>query len=187
MYASAMKFCGAAELCGIGHPRSEPMDYQWPDILAQVAAQKAGLIVAITREQNEQEARLMKDKGFAAVYKFTNPRTGNVGVLWIKDMTGTGGPVTKLPDYVTAPSYPDPMPVAETGYPRLRLGQPTARGAVQALNAQIDAMFTPPPSSWAAPEPCRRVIHLDSEHQPPYTGGVGEASSPSPRTEPAIY
>jgi len=100
VYTSSMKFCGAMELCGIGYPQGEPMDYEWPAIEEQVKAQKAGLLISICREHKPQEAQLMRDRGFAPVYKFTNPRTGNVGVLWIKDYTGAGGPVTKLPERI---------------------------------------------------------------------------------------
>lgn len=108
MYASAMKFCGAMELCGIGFPRGEPMDKQWPDVEAQMAAQKAGLLVAITREIHPQEEELMRTKGFAPVYRFTNPRTGNVGVLWIKDFTEAGSAVTKLPESIQ-PAWTPPV------------------------------------------------------------------------------
>src|SRR5512139_736436 len=110
MYASAMKFCGAMELCGIGYPRGQSYDQPWPEIEAQVAAQRAGLLVAITRDRDPEEANLMRAKGFAAVYQFTNPRTGNPATLWIKDFTGCGGPVTKLPKTVAWTGGPPGLP-----------------------------------------------------------------------------
>lgn len=100
MYASAMKFCGAMELCGIGYPTNEPIYSSWDDILAQVKAQKAGLLVAITRGHKPIEGEFMQEKGFAPVYQFTNPRTGTVATLWIKDFTLEGMPVTKFPDSI---------------------------------------------------------------------------------------
>lgn len=110
MYASALKFCGAMELCGLGFPRGEPADHDWPDVEKQIAAQKAGLVIAIARESQPEQSEMLKTKGFVPVYSFTNPRTSNVGVLWIKDTTGSEGSVTRLPQYITANQYPNPMP-----------------------------------------------------------------------------
>lgn len=157
-----MKFCGAAELCGIGWPRGEPMDSVWPEIEAQVAAQKAGLLISICREHKPEEADLMKSKGFVAVYKFTNPRTGNVGVLWIKDCTGEGSIMTRLPERIDV--------VASDVPPRARL---TYRTTVRdmTMDDAIEAMSTP--RMW-----------LDSSNVGVYTGGVGSASSPEPTDVP---
>jgi hypothetical protein len=100
MYASAMKFCGAMELCGIGFPRGEPVDHQWPEVLEQVRAQKAGVLFAITRSFNPEEADFCRDKGFAALYQFKNPRTGTIGTVWMKDFTGEGEFQTKVPESI---------------------------------------------------------------------------------------
>ena len=156
MYASAMKFCGAMELCGIGWPRGEPMDSVWPEVEAQVKAQKAGLIVSICREAKPEEADLMKSKGFVAVYKFTNPRTGNVGVLWIKDCTGEGSVMTRLPERIDV--------VASDAPPRAR---PPARTTVRDMTVTeaIDALAAP--SVW-----------LDAPQVMAYTGYVAGTSSP---------
>jgi hypothetical protein len=151
MYASAMKFCGAMELCGIGYPRGETYDHQWPDVEAQVAAQKAGLIVSITRDRDEQEAQLMRDKGFAPVYQFTNPRTGNPATLWIKDMTGKGGPVTKLPENVPPP----PTSLAE-------------------YSARIDAVL----AEISQPRVYTGWIPVAQDNVVAYTGPVASTSSP---------
>lgn len=98
MYASAMKFCGAMELCGIGYPTNQPIDHSWPEVESQMKAQNAGVLVAITRGHKPAEGEFMLDKGFAPVYTFKNPRTGTVATVWIKDFTGDGKEVTKLPD-----------------------------------------------------------------------------------------
>jgi hypothetical protein len=100
MYASAMKFCGAMELCGIGYPRGQPVDHQWPEVLEQVRAQKAGVLFAITRQFNPEEADFCRDKGFAALYQFKNPRTGTIGTVWMKDFTGEGEFQTKVPESI---------------------------------------------------------------------------------------
>jgi hypothetical protein len=180
-----MKFCGAMELCGIGYPRSEPADYQWPDIEAQVAAQKAGLLVAITREAQPHEAELMKTKGFAAVYKFTNPRTGNVGVLWIKDFTGAGGPVTKLPEVLYIPP-PSPMPETNpNSWAGLRERVRMATNAVVNYPAiDVPSIVEPPFPSWYDDGGSE---FLDRPSTATYTGGVGSDSDPEPPTEPSIY
>lgn len=100
MYASAMKFCGAMELCGIGYPTNEPVDYHWPQILEQVKAQNAGVLFAITRGHKPAEAQFCLDKGFTAVYQFTNPRTGTVATIWLKDFTNNGEWQTKIPEWL---------------------------------------------------------------------------------------
>jgi len=91
------------ELCGIGYPTNQSADYNWPDVEKQVKAQKAGVLIAITRGHKPVEAELMVEKGFAAVYQFTNPRTGTRATIWIKDFTQDGEAVTTLPEHIIVP------------------------------------------------------------------------------------
>lgn len=83
MYASAMKCCGAMELCGIGFPRDQPIDYQWPEVLAQVAAQRAGQLICYSRDFKPEESEFLLSKAFTKVSSFINPRTGNALTLWV--------------------------------------------------------------------------------------------------------
>lgn len=83
MYASAMKFCGAMELCGIGFPCSEPMDHDWPAVEAQIKAQNAAQVIAYSRDHKPEEAEFLQSKGFVSVSLIRNPRTGTLARLWI--------------------------------------------------------------------------------------------------------
>ena len=83
MYASALKFCGAMEVCGLGFPRDKPIDYQWPDVLAQAAAQNAAQLICYSRDHKPEEAEFLRSKGFLEVYSLRNPRTGSSCRLWI--------------------------------------------------------------------------------------------------------
>ena len=92
MYASALKFCGAMEVCGLGFPQGMPIDFQWPDVIAQAKAQRAGMLICYTRAHKPAEAEFMEAKGFIpASPTFENPRTGSVCQMWIKDLTGQTG------------------------------------------------------------------------------------------------
>lgn len=85
-----MKFCGAMELCAIGYPRAEPIDYDWGAVVKQMEAQNAGVLIAITRGHKPEEAEFMRTKAFIPLYEFTNPRTGTRATVWLCDMTTSG-------------------------------------------------------------------------------------------------
>lgn len=164
MYASAMKFCGAMELCGIGYPTSEPADYHWPAVIRQMAAQDAAILLAITRNHKPAESGLMMEKGFAPVYQFTNPRTGIVATLWILDFSKEGCWKTELP----------PQIVVNAPRPPVREGE-----VLPTYNAQ-----------WGVPETVLQDI-LTYRHSPMldparavvYSSGV-DSASPSEDSAP---
>lgn len=90
MYASAMKNCGAMELCGLGFPRDVPMDTPWVEVMEQVKAQKAGVMLAWSRAHKPIETEFLHEQGFTPLWQFTNPRTESQLTLWLKDFTGEG-------------------------------------------------------------------------------------------------
>lgn len=104
MYCSAMKFCGAMELCGLGFPRGEPMDHDWPACEAQIKAQNAAQVLAYSRDHKPEEAEFLRSKGFQEVSELRNPRTGTMARLWVLTM----------PDGVRP--APDPIPEAAPPY-----------------------------------------------------------------------
>lgn len=86
MYASALKCCGSMEVCGLGFPQNQPIDHEWPDVMKQATAQKAGQLICYTRDHKPQEAEFLLTKAFTKVSTFTNPRTGNILHLWVMTM-----------------------------------------------------------------------------------------------------
>jgi hypothetical protein len=95
MYASALKCCGAMEVCGLGFPRDMPIDHSWPEVLAQAAAQRAGQLICYTRDFKPEEGEFLTSKAFTKVCSFANPRTGNVLSLWVMTLPAaiSGAPV----------------------------------------------------------------------------------------------
>ena len=195
MYASAMKFCGAMELCGIGYPTSQPIDHDWPAVLKQIDAQGCGLVVAITRGHKPAEAEFMIDKGFAPVYQFENPRTGTIATMWIKDFTKEGQFKTELPPQIVvqARGAPTAAPIAAptAGLSSTAAIRERARcldAARQVIDAEvvsetINANIRAAQEQMATPRwrvaPSRELENVDTATWIPYTGTVTAASSPA--------
>lgn len=79
MYASAMKCCGAVEVCGIGTTDydkswSEP---DWSGFEAQVSAQNSGVAIAFAKDGNPKDRDQLIRRGFIPFARFVNPRTKN--------------------------------------------------------------------------------------------------------------
>ena len=78
-----MKCCGAMEICGLGFPQDLDIDYHWPQVLEQAAAQRAGQLICYSRDHKPQEGKFLVSKAFTKVSTFVNPRTGNSLSLWV--------------------------------------------------------------------------------------------------------
>ena len=83
MYASAMKCCGAMELCSVGFPEEKSFEDQLPEVWAQMKAQNAGILISIIREERPKDADNLTNAGFTRLLRFHNPRTGHQLGLWV--------------------------------------------------------------------------------------------------------
>lgn len=166
MYASAMKYCGMMELCGIGYPTNKPIDYQWPEILEQVKAQKAGALIAVTRGFKPEEADFCKTQGFAAMYQFKSPRTGTISTVWIKDFTLEGSACTKIPESIPWTGNPPEQ-------------APPVRAPAALRPWTLDTLLAPPMDAGPL-----RANAIDMESTRLYPSTVAMVSSPEPDDPP---